>query len=516
MIRADELDDVNDRILLEAQRAATRDDWAAVAAAADEALKNDPMRAEAMYLAALALRKAGSDGMAALMLNLAAKLEPQRAPIWTQLAMCLHERHPKEAYQAALKAQKLKPDEPDTLSLLTNVSGTLGRHAEALEWAERSEKLHGFIGETMHNKSFALMALGRWAEGWKAFKPSLGQPARKVRNYHADRETPRWNPNKHEKAVVVIYGEQGIGDEIMYASMLDKAIEAAESKGSRVVIECNPRNADLFARSFGVKAYGYSERAEWPADECVTHRLEMGGLGEYFASEPFRRGGFLAVDPARAAASREWLRRASAEGNDGERAKQTVRGKSRGEADHSLDCGQQRRKVGLAWTGGSWETGRGRRSVPFELIAQLMRGQDATFVCLEYEDRKSDLELTPGVLNPHWATRKGADMDDLAALVSNLDLVISVQTSVVDLCGALGVPCWALCDEVPQWRYTGFFGDDTMGFYESVKVYRQAKWGEWAPVIQRVAQDLKAFTEARKPKPANNAANPYSGAWLSC
>lgn len=505
MIRADELDDVNDRILLEAQRAATRDDWAAVAAAADEALKNDPMRAEAMYLAALALRKAGSDGMAALMLNLAAKLEPQRAPIWTQLAMCLHERHPKDAYQAALKAQKLKPDEPDTLSLLTNVSSTLGRHAEALEWAERSEKLHGFIGETMHNKSFALMALGRWAEGWKAFKPSLGQPARKVRNYHADRETPRWNPNKHEKAVVVIYGEQGIGDEIMYASMLDKAIEAAESKGSRVVIECNPRNADLFARSFGVKAYGYSERAEWPADEGVTHRLEMGGLGEYFGREPFHRDRFMRPDEARAAAWAEWFR--------------VQGGHKRGPAAHArLGAGASHKqvRVGIAWTGGSWETGRGRRSVPFELIAQLMRGQDATFVCLEYEDRKSDLELTPGVLNPHWATRKGADMDDLAALVSNLDLVISVQTSVVDLCGALGVPCWALADEVPQWRYTGFFGDDTMGFYESVKVYRQAKWGEWAPVIQRVAQDLKAFTEARKPKPANNAANPYSGAWLSC
>ena len=127
-----------------------------------------------------------------------------------------------------------------------------------------------------------------------------------------------------------------------------------------------------------------------------------------------------------------------------------------------------------------------------------MRGQDATFVNLEYEDRRKDLEFAPDVLNPHWATRKGADMDELAALVSNLDLVISVQTSVVDLCGALGVPCWALVDENPQWRYTGFFGDDTMGFYESVKVYRQKEWGDWAPVIQRVARDLKAWTDARQ------------------
>lgn len=126
-----------------------------------------------------------------------------------------------------------------------------------------------------------------------------------------------------------------------------------------------------------------------------------------------------------------------------------------------------------------------------------MRGQNVTFVSLEYEDRRKDLEFAPDVLNPHWATRKGADMDDLAAILTNLDLVISVQTSVVDYCGALGVPCWALTDAVPQWRYTGFFGDDTMGFYESVKVYRQKQWGEWKPVIQQVARDLKALTDSK-------------------
>ena len=156
-----------------------------------------------------------------------------------------------------------------------------------------------------------------------------------------------------------------------------------------------------------------------------------------------------------------------------------------------------RARVGIAWTGGSWESGRGRRSIPFELIAQLTRGQDVTFVNLEYEDRRKDLELTPGVLNPVTATKKGQDMDELAALIANLDLVISVQTSVVDLAGALGVPCWAITDQVPQWRYTGFFGPDTMGFYESVKVYRQKQWGEWAPVVNQIARDLKAWTEAR-------------------
>lgn len=486
MIRADELTDVNDKLLLEAQRAATRGDWGSVAAAADEAIKNEPLRAEALYLMGQALRNAGNDGAALAMFTLASKLAPKRPAIWLAMAQCMQERHPKEAYRAAMTCMGLGAGatEPDAMSLLCNVASVLGRHAEALEWAEKFEAKYGLHGEVCHNKSFPLFAMGRWAEAWKEFRASLGMPNRKARNYHADRETPRWNPGKHENAVVVLYGEQGIGDEIMYASMISDAIKAAEAKGSRVVIECHRRNAELFERSFGVKCYGYSDLAEWPADQGVTHRLEFGGLGEYFGSQPFRKSSFLVPDAARLSAHGAWLGQSACAGS---RRATTPR-------------------IGLAWTGGSWETGRARRSIPFDLILQLMRGQDAQFVCLEYEDRKADLEFAPEVLNPHWATRKGADMDDLAALVSNLDLVISVQTSVVDLCGALGVPCWALCDEVPQWRYTGFFGDDTMGFYESVKVYRQAKWGEWAPVIQRVAQDLKAFTEARKPKSSNDIA----------
>lgn len=478
-MRADDLTDLNDRLLLEAQRAASAEDWGRCLASADEALRNDPKRTEAMFLCGVALRKMGSEGAAAQLMHMASRVEPQRWSIWLELALCMLERHPLDAYRFALKAQELKPDHGDVLSVLVNTASMLGRNAEALEWAERSEAKYGVVGEVCHNKSFALFALGRWKEGWREFKPSLGMDARKKRNYHAGKETPRWNPEKHESAVVVIYGEQGMGDEIMYASMIDMAIEAAEAKGSRVIVECYARNETLFKRSFPkATVYGTLRESycEWPADEGVTHKIEMGGLGEFFAQEPFRRGRFLSADRARSAAGSSWLREAE------------------------QDAVRPRQRVGIAWTGGSWETGRGRRSIPFDGVLQLMRGQDCTFVNLEYEDRRKDLEFAPDVLNPHWATRKGADMDDLAALVSNLDLVISVQTSVVDLCGALGVPCWALTDAWPQWRYTGFFGDDTMGFYDSVKVYRQKEPGQWAPVIQRVARDLKAWTEAKAPE----------------
>lgn len=467
-----------DRLLLEAQRAAQRGEWPACMSAADEVLKIDPGRAEAQFLAGVALRQTGCEGAALQMFHLASRQHPGRAPIWYNLAACLHERRPRDAYKALRKAHELKPDDYDTLSCLVNVSSVLGRHAEAIEWAERVEALYGVRPETMHNKSFALFALGRWEEGWRAFKPSLGQPDRKRRNYHADRETPRWRPDKHENAVVVVYGEQGLGDEILYASMLDKAMAAAEEKGSRIVIECWNRNMDLFRDSFDVPVYGTLHEAycDWPHDEGVTHKLEMGGLGEYFALEPFRRGAFLSADPTRRSAHRAWL-------------------------DASAGCGGASPvQVGIAWTGGSWATGRERRSIPAELVAKLIAEHPGvTFVCLEYEDRRDELQMFPAnVLNPHWATRKGADTADLAALVSCLDLVIAPQTSVVDVCGGLGVPCWALADATPQWRYSETAGETRMWFYESVRVFRQKQGdsGDWTRVMDTVSRALGEMRKA--------------------
>lgn len=456
----------NDRLLLEAHRATRRGDWANAAALADECLKNDPANNEALFIVATCLSKLGNKGAALQFFNLLTKVRPDLHAVWHNLGGCLLERHPKDAYRAFIKANELKADDEDTLASLANVASMIGRNAEAIEWADRALRLYGDAPEASHNKSFALFALGRWEEGWQHFRRSLGSDDRKTRNYHPNRETPRWNPDTDEGAVVVIYGEQGIGDEIMYASMINDAIQAAEAKGSRVIVECYERNADLFMSSFDCQVFGTLRQAycDWPREEGVTHKLEMGGLGEFFGKEPFRRGAYLKADFARGQAAMAWLKSSGAE---------------------------KAFKVGVAWTGGSWQTGRNRRSVPLDDILQLPQVRGATFVNLEYEDRREDLQYAPHVLNPHWATRKGADYGELAALVSNLDLVIAPTTSVVDLCGALGKECWVMADEHPQWRYSDHAGPDKMFFYESVKVYRQQKWGEWRPVVERIIKDLK-------------------------
>jgi hypothetical protein len=391
-----------------------------------------------------------------------------------------------------LKAHAISPDDPDTLVCLTNVASQLGRHAEALEYWEAHQKKHGFDKHGASNAAFALLHMGRWAEAWDLYRGSLGSDDRRILNYHEDRETPRWRPDKHEDATVVLYGEQAIGDEIMFASMIPAAVRAAEEKSTRIIVECLERNAGLFERSFaplGVAVYGTRGKAsrEWAEAEGVTHKLEFGGLGEFFGREPFRCNRFLEADPIRRAMWRVFL-------------DQTPRRISSVDAwkDGFGPLVSKRPRVGIAWTGGSWATGRHRRSIPFHLVAGLLQtfSNEVDFVNLEYEDRREDLEMVRAhVLNPHWATRKGADYDDTAAIVANLDLVIAPTTSVVDLAGALGVECWALADEHPQWRYSDAAGHDRMFFYESVRVFRQPTWGDWAPTMRAVGEELRHWID---------------------
>ena len=463
-----------EKLHAEAQRASETGDTLRALTAADELLKRDPDNVDAMFIAGTAMLLSAKEGIGALILNAArcATKDPVKlGPIWDNIGCALQEYQPDKAYLAFKEALKYGEGR-GTYDNLCNVASQIGRHAEALEYSAKVDKVN-----PAHNRSFALMHLGRWAEGWAEFAKCAGTEVRP----RTDRDfgLPRWDGKKKSK--VIIHGEQGVGDEIMFMSMCPADFDG--------VIECNPRNEGLFQRGFPkAKVYGtlLLNSLEWPIVEKADYHIEMGGLGEYFATEPFSRGRFLATDAARCAAWNAWLEAASADVDNGSERANVLR------ANRQQDVNGYR--VGIAWTGGTWATGRARRTVPFDLIAKKLIEQhpDVTFVNLEYEDRKEELGAYPQVLNPYWATKKGADLDDLAAIVSNLDLVITPTQSVVDLAGGLGVPVWVMTEEHPQWRYALKAGEDRMWFYESARLFRQRGEdnGKWDRVVNNVTTAL--------------------------
>lgn len=462
-----------DKLIEEAQRASESGDILRAMTASDEILRRDPSNVDAMFIAGTAMLLSSKEGLGALILNAArcATKDPAKlGPIWDNIGCALQEYQPEEAYRAFKKSLEFGEGR-GTYDNLCNVASQIGRHAEALEWADKSTRMN-----PAHNRSFALMHLGRWAEGWAEFSSMAGTPVRERtdRNYGL----PRWDGKKPGK--VIIHGEQGVGDEIMFMSMCPKDFSG--------VIECSPRMEGLFARSFpNATVYGtlLQNAIEWPLKEKADWHLEMGGLGEFYAPEPFRGSSFLRADQARVAAWDAW-------------ALEIFRANlpATFEGRYTLP-----RRVGISWTGGAWATGRAKRSIPFDLFRDKLIEQhpDVTFVCLEYEDRRDELKPYRQVLNPHWATKKGADMDDLAALCASLDLVITATNSTVDVCGALGVPCWALVNEHPQWRYATAAGEHEMWFYDSVRTFRQRgdDHGKWGRVLSNVTTALHQMKLAK-------------------
>lgn len=416
-------------------------DLGEAAKVANECIEDSPEDPLAVFLCAQSAFKQGRLGEASILYDRASVLDPERPEIWNNLGCALIYIDRERAKKCFLKAWQYDKKDVIAIANMVSIEAGAGEHKRALAWADKALEIDPFNKDALYNSALSMLAEGSWKEGWERYRVSLGNRFREPRNYHQGMETPRW-PGKG--GTVVIYGEQGLGDEIMFASMIDRAVKNAD----RVIIDCDEKLKGLFQRSFPeTTVYGtrWSEGVTWPPKEGVTHRMEIGGLGELYAPQPFRRGAYLKPCPQRKLQYKALLK--------------------------SMD--KKTLKVGIAWNAGSRTTEGARRSLTVEQLKPILDVKGVEFISLEY---KNPAEAIAGTTIHHfpWATLT-RDYDDTAALVSELDLVIAPTTTVVDLCGSLGKECWVIAPECPPWRYWG--DTDQMYFYKSVKVFR--KDGRW-------------------------------------
>jgi hypothetical protein len=257
-----------------------------------------------------------------------------------------------------------------------------------------------------------------WDQGWKQYEASVGSPARIAYKYA---DEPTWHGEPHK--TLVIFGEQGIGDEICAASMYSEAIDRVQT--GKVILDCDARLATLFARSFPkAKVYGTRQQKvlNWADDDHkIDYSIAAMQLGAIFRTSPdkWNPKPYLTADPGQVLMWKALWR----------------------------DKGKP--AVGVAWTGGFKSTGRELRSVSQDALSQLL-GIDAHFVNLEYKPVEG---LRPELHTYPQATLYKGDYDYTAGLVASLDAVVSVPTSVAHLAGALGVPLVAMQSSAPCWKY---------------------------------------------------------------
>jgi tetratricopeptide (TPR) repeat protein len=333
---------------------------------------------------------------------------------------------------------------------------------------EESERVYAYMLQhepnnfTAHwNRAHHVLARHAFAEGWEEYRYRL-----QVDDVWHRRLIP-FAPYKGgplEGKTLLISAEQGLGDQIMFASCLHEVV----SRAKQVILECDHRLASLFQRSFpSVRVIGSRQEMQPPWLREVGHpdyHLPAGNLPGFFRTrlEDFpRHAGYLVADPARVA---HWKERLA-----------------------TLGAGPA---IGLSWRGGTRGTRRSFRSLSLTDLLPILRVPGLRFVSLQYGDCAEDLEALrreSGIEVAHWPEAI-ADYEETAALCVALDMTVSVCTSVIHLNGALGKPVLVMVPAVPEWRY-GVAGE-AMPWYPSVRLIRQAARGGWSDVFERVAREL--------------------------
>lgn len=267
---------------------------------------------------------------------------------------------------------------------------------------------------------------------------------------------------------ILVWGEQGVGDEIMFLSLLPELLSAT----SHCVIECDVRLVPLFARSFpGLEIVANSMPPNSRTKSTdIDVQISMGSLGRLLRPniQSFRpHEGYLQADA--------------------DRAKQ-CRKRYRGSTDTLV--------VGISWRSGNPKVGKSR-TLPLDLWDAVLTQPGIQFVNLQYGDCREELgvyrERTGVDVYQDENVVPLRDMDGFAAQVSTMDLVISIDNSTVHMAGSLGVPVWTLLPFSPEWRWL-LEREDSL-WYSTMRLFRQNERGAWAAVIDRVGEELLALTE---------------------
>jgi Flp pilus assembly protein TadD len=373
-----------------------------------------------------------------------------------------------KAVAALERCLDLSPRLPGVRGNLAMALADAGREEESLAHSEQVAPDDPAYAGAIWNKATIRLAVGDYAHGWHDYESRWNLANVPPRHF----ALPNWTDIRDAKCGVLAYAEQGLGDQIMFASCLPDALARVES----LVVECDPRLCALLQRSFP-DARVVPQEADWPPSWLasiadIDAQIAMGSLPGLFRprADCFpQHTGYLSAAPRRVAAWRDRLA--------------------------ALGPGPA---IGLSWRGGLPNTRRNLRSLELASLAPLLRGISARFVSLQYGDCAAEIEsfgAMQGIQVHHWQDAID-DYDETAALVTALDMIITVCTSIVHLGGALGRPVRALVPTVPEWRY-GRVGD-RMHWYPSVRMYRQQRLGEWGDVLDKLGRELRTeWIEAR-------------------
>lgn len=439
-------------------------------------LDRNPHNAELWFWVATCTMKRNKDAVSEILLRKSLEIDPKAISVYNNLGYVLHRRlRDKEAMEAFNEALRLLDEgaraSDDEIAghkaqIHNNISSLFSNNGTpelALEHAQKAIDLTKGQDKTYFwNRAFAHLEMGNWEQGFLDYEVGgfVGTDRRKDKTYGG---LPMWDGDPSKR--VVVYGEQGIGDEIMFASIIP------DMEAERVIYDAHPRLQPIMQDSFpGMPIYGTRKGKilPWVEYEAPDARIAIGSLASLYRKQDsdFPRLPYLSPNADLVAYYRKKYP------NEG------------------------RPRIGIHWKGGYMKTRKDLRSVTPEQLLPIMEEIDAEYYSFQYtlgaakEVEEMNKECGTNIIHDQTAI----DIyHHTAALVSLMDVVISVNTSLVHLCGGLGVKCFTMTPVRHAWRY-GMYGSKHMPFYgPHIEQVWQREDAVWNPVIEEVINRARDY-----------------------
>jgi tetratricopeptide (TPR) repeat protein len=426
---------------------------------------NRPAEAEACYRRALAAR-------------------PGYAVGHNNLGSALRAQGRLDAAEAAYgEALTHAPDYVGAICNLGRVLHEQARYEDALRQFDRALAIDPDHAESHANRAILLLLLGRFAEGWQEYEwrwRVKGFAATGSARTAPDLGRPAWDGSDLAGRTLLVHAEQGLGSAIQFV----RYIPLLAARGGRVILECPRPLARLFASiatTTPTTDPGGTDPGTAPGASSVDLVIKgeafppfdvqapLMSLPRIFATGPDAipaKIPYLGVDPA---LSEHWGRRLAA---------------------------SPRPRVGLVWAGNPRHENDANRSMPVPALAPVLRRAGIALFSLQVGASAADRAWLGRQIQGKTPVRDLApdlrDFADTAAVLGHLDLVISVDTAVAHLAGALGRPVWLLLPFVAEWRW--MLEREDSPWYPTMRLFRQAAPGDWAELMARVAATVDGIT----------------------
>lgn len=304
--------------------------------------------------------------------------------------------------------------------------------------------------------SHALLVMGEYPRGWEEYEWRW----EKMRHaaYRRKDVSRQWAGEPLDGRRILVYAEQGLGDAIQCARYIPMVVR----RGGEVIVECQPELVALMRTVPGV--HGVIARGEQvPPHELACPLMSLPGVFRTTVDTIPGEVPYMVADAGKMAVWDAWSR----DGGAG-------------------------RRVGVVWAGNPAHRNDARRSMPASSLGRLTGVEGVRWVSLQKGERADGRDRVPAGLGIEDVSSRLHDLGDTAAVVMQCDLVITVDTAVAHLAGALGRPVWVMIPYAPDWRW--MVEGDVTAWYPTARLYRQPSPGDWDAVIARIVADLRALS----------------------